>query len=232
MADIRINGRRIPALQAIDNGQLLVKRLEAIGQRNNTALTGLLLNGRACEIENAELARLKFETDDTVDARMETREQLSYESLQVAQEMAELLVFDLKVATLKMWDNHRYFEKSLETLLSDCNLFLSLGARPLELLEFNLTELSTSSEGCLRQLDAIANHIEDATLLAVHGEPRDSCHVLVARVLPAIERWLGLTAVFAQELEIDKVQIPTIITEGVPGLAHAGSGHLKAVAEN
>ena len=50
-------------------------------------------------------------------------------------------------------------------------------------------------------------------------------HVLVARVLPAIERWLGLTAAFAQEVEIDKVQVPTIITEGVPGLAHAGAGH-------
>ena len=231
MADIRINGRRIPALQAIDNGLLLVKRLEAIGQRNSTALTGLSINGRVFEIENSELSRLKFENDDTVEARMETREQLSFESLQVAQEMAELLVFDLKVATLKMWDNNRYFEKSLETLLSDCNLFLTLGARPIELLECNLLQISTSGEACLRQLDAVANHIEDATLLAVNGEHRDACHVLVARVQPSIEKWLGLTAAFAQELEIDKVQVPTIITEGVPGLATPHAGQLKSVAD-
>lgn len=231
MADIRINGRRIPALQAIDNGRLLITRLEAIGQRNNTTLTGFSVNGRMFDIEQIDFSRLKFETDDTVDAKMETSQQLSFESLQVALEMAELLVFDLKVATLKMWDSQKYFEKSLETLLSDCNLFLSLGARPIELLECKLTDLSSSGEACLRQLDAIANNVEDATLLAVHGEFRESCQVLVARVLPAIERWLGLTAALAQDLEIDKVQIPVIITEGSPGFAHSNVVHFKSAAE-
>ena len=32
--------------------------------------------------------------------------------------------------------------------------------------------------------------------------------MLVGRVLPTLERWLGMTAHFAQELEIDSVELP------------------------
>jgi hypothetical protein len=53
--------------------------------------------------------------------------------------------------------------------------------------------------------------VEDATLLAVHEESKDACHVLVGRVMPSIERWLGLTAVFAKELEIDRLEKPGLV---------------------
>ena len=96
--------------------------------------------------------------------------------------------------------------KSLETLLNDCQKFLLLSARPLDLLGAKPHELPTHAQQYLKQMDAIANSLEDATLLAVRGHNRDACHILVSRVMKGIERWLGLSIVFAQTLEIDKVQ--------------------------
>lgn len=210
MADVRINGRRIPALQAIDSTGTLLQRLDAVGQRNRTVLTDLSVNNRQIDPDSTEIHRLKLEASDTIEARMESVEQLAFESLQVAQEMAELLAFDLKVVTLHLWDNSRLQEKSLETLLTDCTLFLSLGARPYELLGHDPLQLPQSAQECLRQLDAIAHHVEDATLLAVTGSPKDACHVLVARVIPTLERWLGLTPEFAEHLQIDRIEMPTL----------------------
>lgn len=215
MADVRINGRRIPILQAIDTAGVLIQRLESIGSRNNTELTSLTINGRAVDLDQSHTARLRLDRDDTVEARMESHEQMAFESLQVAQEMAELLVFDLKVATLHLWDNSRYQDKSLETLLTDCSLFLSLGARPLDLLGKSPDDLPPVAQDCLKQLDAVANSVEDATLLAVSGNGKDACHLLVGRVMPAIERWLGLTVPFAEHLQIDKVQLPVVSPESL-----------------
>lgn len=213
MADIRINKRRMPAMQAIDNVGTLVAKMEALGSKNNSVLTALIVNGREIDLDNGEMMRLKLESDDTVEARLETPEQLSFESLQVAQEMAELLTFDLKVTTLHLWDNLKVYEKSLETLLADCKLFLTLGVRPIELLGYDPMSLPKEAEACLRQLDAVANNIEDATLLAVHGKSREACRALVSRVLPSIERWLSMTVPFASILQIDEVSVPNFATD-------------------
>lgn len=209
MADVRVNKRRMPTLKAVDSIGGLVSRLETVGESNRTYLTTLMVNGRQIDIDNPEIMRLKLESDDTVEALMETPQQLSYQSLQVAQDMAELLIFDLKVATLQIWDGTKNFEKSLETLLGDCKLFLTLAARPIELLNQNPYELPQQAESCLRQLDATANNLEDAVLLAVNGKNKESCQVLVARVLPCIERWLSLAVPFANHLQIEQVELPT-----------------------
>ena len=101
-----------------------------------------------------------------------------------------------------------FAEKEIDTLLKDCHTFLTLGAHPLDLLQRSPLEMSATAQDCLRELDKIAQNVEDATLLAVHSQFKDTCHVLVGRVMPAIERWLGLTAVFAKELEIDRLERP------------------------
>lgn len=217
MADVRINKRRMPILQSVDSMGSLVAKIDALGAKNKTFLTSLTVNGRNVDLESQEIMRLKLDSDDTVEARMETAEQLSFESLQVAQEMAELLTFDLKVATLHLWDNLKFYEKSLETLIHDCKLFLTLGARPIELLGYAPTELPKQAQDCLKALDEIANHVEDSTLLAVHGKNREACQALISRVLPSIERWLSLSAPFAQFLEIDDVRVPTFNLEQVSG---------------
>ena len=213
MADVRINGRRFPALQAIDNMGIVLSRLESLGQKNNTVLTAMSVNGRPLDLDANGISRLKLDRDDTLEARMESPEQLSFESLQVAQEMAELLLFDIKVATLHLWDNSHLQEKSLETLLNDCKLFLTLGARPIDLLGKKLEDLPLAAEACLRHLDFIAGHLQDTVLLAVHGKLRDACHVLVARLMPALEKWLGHTAGFAETLAIDRVELPIFLVE-------------------
>jgi hypothetical protein len=205
MADIRVNGKRIPPLQSIDTLAALMKKLETIAQKNNSELTSLRINNSNIDFDNPEFLRLKLENEDTIDAKLDTPEQLSYESLQVALDMAGLLVFDLKVVTLKLWDSGKNYEKSLETLLNDCNLFLSLGARPIYLLNKNPEKLEPDAQLFLRQLDSIANHVEDATLLAVHGHSKEACYVLVGIIKPAIERWIGLSAKFAQILDINTV---------------------------
>ncbi len=210
MADIRINGRRFPVLQAVDSLGSLVQKIEAMGQRNNTFLTSLSLNGRNTNLDSTDFMRIKLASDDKIDARMESSEQLAFESLHTAQEMAELLIFDLKVATLHLWENTRQQDKSLETLINDCSLFLTLGARPHELLGQNPNDLEGSAKECLKNLDAVANHIEDATLLAANGHFKESCHVMVARVIPSIERWLGLTPLFAEQLQLDTAQPPML----------------------
>ncbi|WP_186648841.1 hypothetical protein [Fluviispira vulneris] len=215
MADVRVNGKRVPPLQSIDTLAILMKRLENIALNNNSALTSISINNSSIDIDNPEFLRLKLETDDKVDARLDTAEQLSFESLQVALDMAGLLVFDLKVVTLKLWDPGKNYEKSLETLLSDCNLFLTLAARPIYLLNKDPEQLEPEAERCLRELDKIANHIEDATLLAVHEHGKEACHVLVGMVKPAIERWIGLSAKFAQILEINTVTNVFNITENI-----------------
>lgn len=226
MADVRINAKRFPVLQAVDTLGLLMARLEALGDAHASCVTSVYVNGRLTDIDNEDLLRMRLDDGDTVEVRMETNAQLAFECVQVAQEMAELLVFDLKVATLHLWDNSRYQEKSLEMLLGDCNKFLTLGARPLDLLGRNPLQIGKDAQACLRQLDTVAQTLEDATLLAVSGGPNDrkhACHVLVARVKPAIERWLGLSAVFAEQLEIDRVTRTTFV-EGAAAQDRASMG--------
>ena len=210
MSDVRINGKRFPALQAIDTLGQLVGRLEALGGSHATVVTSVHVNGRFVDIDNTDLLRMRLDSDDTVEVRMETVAQMAFECVQVAQEMAELLVFDLKVVTLHIWEGSRHQDKSLETLITDCHKFLSLGARPLDLLGANPHTVPAVAQQCLRKLDLVASNVEDATLLAVNGEKKDACHVLVARVKPAIERWLGLSAAFAEQLEIDRLHVPNL----------------------
>lgn len=229
MADIRVNKRRMPALKAVDSIGVLVSRLETLGESNNTCLTNLTVNGREIDIDNSEIMRLKLDADDTVEALMETAQQLSYQSLQIAQDMAELLIFDLKVATLQIWDGTKNFDKSLETLLNDCKLFLTLAARPIELLNQNPYELPQQAESCLRQLDATANNLEDAVLLAVNGKNKESCQVLVARVLPCIERWLSLAVPFAGHLQIEQVELPTFQIENAASENLVRISNLKSI---
>jgi len=207
MADIRINGRRLAMLQSETELKSLIERLDQIASRGQSCLTALKVNGKEVDLDQPELFDVNYlSASEIVEARIENTAQLSFESLQVAQEMAELLVFDIKVATLRMWDATTYAEKELDILLKDCHTFLTLGAHPLDLLQRSPQELSATAQDCLRELDRIAQNIEDATLLAVHNQTKDACLVLVGRVMPSIERWLGLTAVFAKELEIDRIE--------------------------
>lgn len=207
MADIRVNGRRLAMLQSETDLKSLIEKLDQIASRAQSCLTALKVNGKDVDLDQPELFELNaLSASEIVEARIENTAQLSFESLQVAQEMAELLVFDIKVATLRMWDATTYAEKELDTLLKDCHTFLTLGAHPLDLLQRSPQELSATAQDCLRELDRIAQNVEDATLLAVHNQTKDACHVLVGRLMPSIERWLGLTAVFAKELEIDRIE--------------------------
>ncbi|MEN9530223.1 MAG: hypothetical protein RI932_2096 [Pseudomonadota bacterium] len=209
MADVRVNGRRLVLLQQETSIQSLVDKLDNMANRSNSCLTALHINGAEIDLDGTELiAGTSLGDNDVVEARIENTAQLAFESLQVAQEMAELLVFDIKVTTLKLWDSNTFAEKEMDALLKDCHTFLTLGAHPLDLLQRSPLELSATAQECLRELDKIAQNIEDATLLAVHLQFKDACHVLVGRVMPCIERWLGLTAVFAKELEIDRLERP------------------------
>lgn len=211
MADVRVNGRRLAILQNESKVQSLVDKLDNLAGRNNSCLTALTIDGKDVDLDALEtLSGLDLSGNRVIEARIENTAQLSFESLQVAQEMAELLVFDIKVATLKMWDSNAFAADEIDTLLKDCHSFLTLAAHPLDLLQRSPHELSATAQDCLRELDRIAHCVEDATLLAVNAESKDSCHVLVGRVMPSIERWLGLTAAFAKELEIDRVEKPTL----------------------
>jgi hypothetical protein len=205
MAEVRINGRRMPVLQSVSVLRDLVVKLEQWGDKRSMVLTSLHLNGAAVDLEAPGFSALKLADSDLVEARVETPNQMAFESLQVAQEMAELLIFDLKVATIQMWEAHAAHQRSLETLIDDCYLFLTLAARPLELLGVPLEQLPYEAERCLRELDAVAQSVEDTTLLTVHGELKDACSVLVQRVLPSIERWMGLSGRFGEILNIDNI---------------------------
>jgi hypothetical protein len=205
MADIRVNGKRIPALQAVGSFGVLITRLDALAGSQDTAITAVSVNHEEIDFENFEFFKMRLGDEDTVEVRMETVSQMAFECMQVAQEMAELLVFDLKVATLALWDSKAGSSKTLETLLNDCQKFLMLAARPLDLLGAKPNHLPPHAQEYLKQMDAIANTLEDATLLAVNGKNRDACHLLVSRVMKGVERWLGLSAAFAEALEIDKV---------------------------
>jgi len=210
MADVRVNGRRLALLQKETSLSLLIDKLDNIAARSSSCLTALVVNGNEIDLDDDDaIKRLQINAADVVESRIETTAQLAFESLQVAQEMAELLAFDIKVTTLKLWDTKAFAEKEIDTLLKDCHTFLTLGAHPLDLLQRSPLEMSATAQDCLRELDKIAKNVEDATLLAVHSQFKDACHVLVGRVMPSIERWLGLTAVFAKELEIDRLERPT-----------------------
>ncbi len=203
MADVRVNGKRVPPLQSVNDMATLIGKLETLANKNNSALTSLMVNNADIDIDNKEFHRMKLENDDTIDVKFDTAEQLSFESVQVALDMADLLLFDLKVATLKIWENDKAYEKTLETLLEDCNLFLTLAAKPIYLLNKEPESLEVEAQNCLQELDRIANYVENATLLAVRGYAKESCTVLVGMVQAAIERWSGLSAIFAQSLHIN-----------------------------
>jgi hypothetical protein len=189
--------------------------LESLANKNNSALTALKVNNSEIDIDNIDYHKMKLETDDTIEAKFDTPEKLSYESLQVALDMADLLIFDLKVATLKIWDNELTYIKKLERLLEDCNLFLNLAARPIYLLNRKPEDLEIEAGNCLQELDRIANYVENATILAVHGRNKDACYVLVGMVKTAIERWIGLSAIFAQSLNINREANTAIFGEQV-----------------
>lgn len=211
MAEVRINGRRMPVLQAIPLLRTIVEKLDQWGEKRQMVLTSLYINGSLIDLDSADFAKLKLGDEDLVEARMETPNQMAFESLQVSQEMAELLIFDLKVATIQMWEAAASHQKSLEVLIDDCHLFLTLAARPLDLLGVALQELPAEAERCLRELDAIAQYVEDATLLCIHEELKDACTVLIKRVMPSIERWLGLSGKFAETLSIES-NLPSVIS--------------------
>src|SRR5690606_13336644 len=71
------------------------------------------------------------------------------------------------------------------------------------LLGVELDGLPPAARNCLQQLDQIANHVEDATLLAVNNRNKEACQVLLVRLMPAIEKWLGLTSELARALGWD-----------------------------
>ncbi len=207
MADVRINGKRIPPLQVINDISQLIQKLDILANESNSVLTSLLLNNSAIDVDNFEYHKLKLEKEDTLDARFDTAEQLSFESLQVALDMADLLILDLKMAAVKIWDNNSDYIVVLDTLIEDCRLFLNLAARPVALLHKNLDDLDVEPRNCLQELDRIAGDVENATLLAVRGYPKESCFVLGDRVKSAIERWVGLSALFARSLNINSVPL-------------------------
>jgi hypothetical protein len=206
MAEVRINGKRYPTLQAVDTLGALVNKLDALGVKEGTCLTSVVINGTEADIDNPEMFKLRLENSDVIESLMESAEQLSIQSLQVAQEMAELLVFDIKVATLNLWENTRTQSKNLETLLHDCKMFLSLAARPIDLMGRDPRNVDKSVENTLRILDRIADGIEGAVLLATNNSQRDACRVLVAKVMPNIEAWLHAAEAFSDKLNLTKFE--------------------------
>ena len=202
MADVRINGKRLPRLTSVDSLKNLLPKIELICQKNRYAITGCYLNEKEMDIDNEKILMLKLETEDKVEIKIESPEQLSYESLSVAQDMADLLMFDIKVSTIRLWNSEADYEPTLATLLKDCYYFLSLAARPIYLLNKELKDLDPQSEACLKELDKIANALEDATLFSVHKKNKEACEVLILIVKPAIETWIGLSAMFAEKMNI------------------------------
>lgn len=206
MAEVRINGKRFPTLQTVDTLGALVNKLDQLGAKEGNSLTMVKVNGIETDIDSAEMFKLRLDSSDIVEALMESAEQLSLQSLQVAQEMAELLVFDIKVATLNLWDNTRTQAKNLDTLLKDCSMFLKLAARPVELLGRDPRNAEKSVEDCLRFLDRIADGIEGSILLAANEQQRDACRVLVGKVMPNIENWLLATEAFSDKLNLTRFE--------------------------
>jgi hypothetical protein len=202
MAEIRINGKRFPTLQSVDNLGTLVNKLDQFGVKEGSCLTNLSINGIDVDIDNPEMFKMRLDTTDVVESLMESAEQLALQSLQVAQEMAELLVFDIKVATLNLWENTRTQSKNLETLVRDCNLFLTLASRPVELLGRDPRNVEKPIEECLRLLDRIANGIEATVLLATRDQQKDACRIMVSKVMPNIESWLQATEAFSEKLNL------------------------------
>lgn len=202
MAEIRINGKRFPTLQSVDNVGALVNKLDQLGTKEGSCLTNLSINGIDVDIDNPEMFKMRLDNTDVVESLMESAEQLALQSLQVAQEMAELLVFDIKVATLNLWENTRTQSKNLETLLRDCNLFLTLASRPVDLMGRDPRNVEKPVEECLRLLDRIANGVEGAVVLATRDQQKDACRILVAKVMPNIESWLHATEAFSEKLNL------------------------------
>ena len=206
MADIRINGKRIPPLKTVDNLGVLIQKLEIIADKNKNILTSLKLNNKSIDIDNFEYYKLKIEEEDKIEAKLDTPAQLSFESLQVAMDMAELLLQDLKTAAIHIWDENKSYTTSLDILLKDCQLFLTLAAKPVYLLEQNPDFLDGDIRKALEELDKISNYVETSTYLSVLNNRKDACFVLVGYVKTSLERWIGLCSVFAKFLNIDTIQ--------------------------
>lgn len=204
MADIRINGKRFPSLQSLGVVNGLLEKLEQLSAKNRESITMLRINDSEIDLSNEKLRALKIDDTDKIEVRMETPEKLSYESLNVALDMADLLINDIKVSTLNLWNSEKDYEPTLETLIEDSYYFLSLAARPIYLLDANLNNLDPDSEKCLKQLDIISDLLRNIVYLSIKKQNKDSCHLLVAKVIPAIETWIGLSGSFAERLNLHK----------------------------
>ena len=204
MADIRINGKRFPSLQSIGVVNGLLEKLDLLSTKNRESITMLRINDSEIDLSNDKLRALKIDDTDKVEVRMETPEKLSYESLNVALDMADLLLNDIKVSTLNLWRSEKDYEPTLETLIEDSYYFLSLAARPIYLLDANINNLDPDSEKCLKQLDTISNFIRKIAYLSIKKQNKDACHLLVSKVIPAVETWIGLSGNFAEKLNLSK----------------------------
>ena len=60
MADVRINGKRIPPLQTVNDIAVLIQRLETLAGKSNSALTSLKVNNFDIDIDNIEFQKMKF----------------------------------------------------------------------------------------------------------------------------------------------------------------------------
>jgi len=204
MADIRINGTRFPSLQSLGAVNGLLEKLENLSTKTRESVTMLRINDSEIDISNDRLRALKLDDTDKVEVKMETPEKLSYESLNVALDMADLLMNDIKVSTLNLWNSEKDYEPTLETLIDDSFYFLSLAARPIYLLDTNINNLDPDSEKCIKQLDKISDLLKNVTYLSIKKQNNDACHILVAKVIPAIETWIGLSGSFADNLNLSE----------------------------
>lgn len=204
MADVRVNGKRVPPLQPVSNMGELIKKLDAMAFKNSETLTSLKWNNKDIDVDKMELHKLAIEEDDTIEVRIENPMGLSFESLQAAMDMTDLLIQDLKQATVHIWKGKTDYTKSLEVLLKDCELFLTLAAKPVYLLEYCPESLHGEVRGALEELDKISSHVESATHLALTNRRKESCFVLMRYVAPCLERWAGLCASFAKFMGINE----------------------------
>jgi hypothetical protein len=204
MAQVRVNGQRVPPLASISVLESLLSKIDAVASKKDLFITSVSIDGKPIEMEQLNLKKITLASDEVVDVRLENPKEMAHESLQVAMELVELLVFDLKVATLRLWEpiSAPFANQALSKLLDDTRLFLTLAARPFQLMDQNPEELGVLSQQCLRKLDEIAEHLQDAVLLYTHKQPKNTCRVLVARVLPALEQWMGLAPAFATDLDV------------------------------
>ncbi len=200
MAQVSINGKKAAIYNAIGNFSQLIDKLYGQALKTGGAITHLWLNQIPMDLDSDLSSIDQITYEDKIEVSIDSPQRLSIESLDMSLEFSKLLLFDVKLAIIDLWEG-KNTTQVLKTLLIDSDLFLSLASRAVSLMGKNPKELNLDSQKSLESLDFLGTTLEEAIQCSII-DPKVAAEVLGTQTLPILENWPQAADVLFRDLNL------------------------------